>query len=170
VSESGESSQSEEELQEQQRYLLLSHRRRVFGLSLEMVRRISELAPLSPVPLAPPYVKGLMSEAGAIITVMDIGQLLGLPDARTGDGTVVLILDLPQASVGLLAEKVIDLAEIHPATISPAPPITGNDAAFFAGSCQLDGAIIDLLDDRRIAEVVLMAGVEQQTGGEAAGL
>jgi purine-binding chemotaxis protein CheW len=96
-----------------------------YALPLAAVREVLLPAPLSRVPRAPPALAGIMNHRGRVITVADLGEMLGArgkvsPDAR------LLLLDRGRRDLALRVfgvDGIRDLPEPQPA--GAALPIAG---------------------------------------------
>ncbi len=96
------------------------------------VRRVVEVVPripLRPIPHAPAFVAGLFNHGGAVVPVIDLGQLLTEKVCPPRLSTRVIVVDYPvvgqgTALLGLVAEDVTDLRLIHDEQVSvqPIPP------------------------------------------------
>jgi purine-binding chemotaxis protein CheW len=67
-----------QEIAEEQDFVTVVTAGQVFGLNLDRVRDVFMPRGLSPVPLAPPEVVGLLNLRGRIVTAVDLRRRLGL--------------------------------------------------------------------------------------------
>jgi purine-binding chemotaxis protein CheW len=91
-----------------------------FALGTEQVKSIEEMQDIIPVPLAPPYVTGLINLRGAIVAVVDLRQRLGLADIQNGRDMVILIVEHNGEDVGLIVDRVLSV-EIFEMKSQPVP-------------------------------------------------
>lgn len=99
---------------------------RVFGVPLALLVQVLENPPLAPVPLTPRSHRGLLHHARALHAVLDVAVLYGDSDpfdapepGRPGAGAppgpgprrTVLLLDAGGNGVGVVADRVLGLAE-----------------------------------------------------------
>ena len=85
---------------------------------------VLELAPcpvITPVPLAPPAVSGLVNLRGQIVTAIDLRQRLGLAPRATQDGAMAVYLTLRGAVFALVVDRIGDIVALDPAQFD-APP------------------------------------------------
>lgn len=114
------------------------------GIDAGVVQEVLREQPVTPVPLAPPEVRGLINLRGQIVTALDLGMKLGLPRAdrrmnvvvRTGPEAVSLLVDAIDDVVTLAAE---DHAPV-PSTVDPAI------AAHLVATGTLDAELLLVLD------------------------
>ena len=77
-----------------------------YGLPLATVREVVPPASMSLVPRAPEAVKGIMNLRGRVVTVVELGVLLGLKANGVSAGCKVGILDRGRRDLGLLVSEV----------------------------------------------------------------
>lgn len=99
----------------------------VFAVPVSYVREILDYAPPSALPEGPPYLLGLTDVRGRATPTLDLRVKLGLAAVPPTLSTRILVLDIPvegrQLSLGLVADRVIEVAAFTEAEIEPAPDI-----------------------------------------------
>ncbi len=99
--------------------------REVFAVPVHAVREILGLVPLCRLPDAPAQLAGLIDVRGQTVPVIDLRVRLGLPKVPPTDSTRVLVLSIDVAgrplALGLIADRVYEVAEIDRATMQPPP-------------------------------------------------
>ena len=91
------------------------------GIEVSRIQEILRAQPITPVPLAAPAIRGLMSLRGQIVPVLDLRQRLGVgPPAPELEQFNVLIRT-SDGPVSLLVDSVGDVVEIEPDAFEPAP-------------------------------------------------
>jgi purine-binding chemotaxis protein CheW len=78
----------------------------LFGFRLERVRDVFVPRGLSPVPLAPPEVAGLLNLRGRIVTAIDLRRRLGLPPRADGGAPVAVGIEERGELYGLIVDRV----------------------------------------------------------------
>jgi len=99
----------------------------VFALDAHCVREILDLVPVTDVPGARAFVGGVVNVRGKVVPLADLRVMFGMertpptPDTRI----VVVELDLggEPATVGILADKVLEVTGIAPAAVADTPRI-----------------------------------------------
>jgi len=93
-----------------------------FALGTEQVKSIEEMQDIIPVPLAPPYVTGLINLRGAIVAVVDLRLRLGLENIENGRDRVILIAEHNGEDVGLIVDRVqsVESSEMQPQSVPEA--------------------------------------------------
>jgi purine-binding chemotaxis protein CheW len=73
-----------------------------------------------PVPCTPSYVVGIVSVRGEIVTLLDLGTMLGLSSAAPERETCpALLLGLPDLRAGLVVDEVIGVERLDMNTLQP---------------------------------------------------
>lgn len=113
-----------------------------FAFHLERVRAALPLRGVTPVPLAPPHVIGVLRFRGDVVTVFSLASLLGVRGWRL-DPTVLLLVDVGGRVVAFDCEEI-------PTAIGVAARVV--DGANAAGDVLVeiplpDGATLTLIDD-----------------------
>lgn len=85
---------------------------RVYACNVTQVREVVPMPMLTRIPGAPPTVLGLINVRGAIVTVIDAGELLHKRPVERG-ASVVLVVDYGQNGVGLAVERVADVRALR---------------------------------------------------------
>lgn len=78
----------------------------VFALEPRSLKEVLEVDRLTPVPLAPSFVLGLLASGGNILPLVDIGGLLG---QETGNPTLAAVVSHRGQSLGLAIHEVLRL-------------------------------------------------------------
>jgi purine-binding chemotaxis protein CheW len=113
------------------------------GLIQEIIRDVK----VTPVPHAPPQVRGVINLRGEVTTVIDLRQVLGLPALDTTSDTQTLIVRSSGESIGLIVDRVGDICAVDSSAIVPPPPnVQMVDGRFFQGVCQRKTDIILVLE------------------------
>lgn len=128
-----------------------------YGLRLGAVTRVLPVAGLKQLPLAPPYVAGLLDLHGTPVPVIDLSRLAGAPAGQMWFDTRIILVDYPADGgarpLGLLAEHVAGVETVNPAAFSASgvegAPFLGQVAGGEGGMLQLVEAEGLLGDDVR---------------------
>lgn len=90
------------------------------------VHSVVDLGPVSPVPRAPQYVRGLTALRSAAMTVIDCALALGLPsDSADAAGRRAAVIEENGHLYALLVDEVDDVVESHTAPV-PVPGDAGS--------------------------------------------
>lgn len=142
----------------------------VFAIDAEGVREILDLVPITEVPNAPEFANGLINVRGRVVPLTDLRVTFGMertpPDSNTRIVVIEIEHDGEPAIVGILADKVYDVADIETSAIEEAPKVGMRwRADYVRGIGKRNGDFIIIPDMGRIFESefnVAVAGVPEE--------
>ena len=134
----------------------------LYGIDALRVQEIVRSRPVTPVPLAPAAVVGLMNLRGQIVTALDLRSRLGLAPDEAGSA-VVVVVQTADGAVGLAVDEIGDVVDAAGRQFE-APPDTlrGPVRALVAGACKLEGRLLLTLDLDRV--IALQPEIEAEMG------
>ena len=98
-----------------------------FALEAAIVSEILDVVPITEVPNAPQHVRGLINVRGKVVPLVDMRARFGMaPAQHTIDTRIVVIeltLDEEPSIVGLVADKVYEVARIAADSIEATPRV-----------------------------------------------
>jgi purine-binding chemotaxis protein CheW len=123
-----------------------------FCIDIGMVREIRSWSETTFLPHAQPYVKGVINLRGAVVAVIDLAARLGLGTTQEDPRNAIIIAQVENQTVGLLADHVADILPVPPEAIKPMPDVAAEEAkAFITGLVTLDdNRLLRKLDLTRI--------------------
>lgn len=92
-----------------------------YGLPSASVREIVRYRMWTPVPGAPPALPGIISQRGVILPIVELRALLNLPEHPPGRSARFAIVQHNDVTMALLAEAVLDLADIAERAVASLP-------------------------------------------------
>ena len=108
-------------------YVTLGVGDEVFAVDVAIVREILAYRPVVHLPNAPPFLVGVLDVRGCTVPVIALRLKLGLPAASITDDTRILVLEIDvegrQLVVGLLADRVFEVAEFELDALEAAPDV-----------------------------------------------
>lgn len=119
----------------------------LLGLRIDLVQEINRHVDITPVPHAPESIQGCINLRGEVVTVVNLGPLLGLPDGPDIKQARNVIVHHEDQLVGLLVEEVSDILQIVDHEILPPPAnLSGVQGRFFKGVYPTEDEIVVILD------------------------
>jgi len=76
---------------------------------------------MTPVPLAPAVIEGLINLRGQIVTAMDMRQRLGLPPRADGETAMNVVVRTEEGVVSLLVDEIGDVVEAESSSFERPP-------------------------------------------------
>jgi purine-binding chemotaxis protein CheW len=116
----------------------------LFGIEVDRVQEIVRAQPLTPVPLAPPAVRGLINLRGQIVPAIDLRRCLQITAQVDEPSNVIIRTD--DGPVSLLVDEVGEVVEVDDRRLEPAPEnLRGATRALIRGVCQLPADLLLIL-------------------------
>lgn len=147
-------------------YLCLAVGGETYAIGIDMVREILEVGRMTPLPLTPDFVRGVMNLRGAVVPVIDLKARFGSEPAVIGRRSSVIIVETDHADqdgplvVGALVDGVSEVLEIADHDIEPVPVLgTRIPREFLQGMAKAKGSILSILDAERTLERHAMAAL-----------
>jgi purine-binding chemotaxis protein CheW len=145
-------------------YLCLAVGNETYAVGIDMVREILEVGRMTPLPLTPSFVHGVMNLRGAVVPVIDLNARFGAAPAVIGRRSSVVIVETDHQDrdgplvVGVLVDGVSEVLEIAYQDIEPVPVLgTRIPREFLQGMAKAKGTLLSILDADRILEREAMA-------------
>jgi len=129
------------------------------GTDVLDVQEVIRYQELTPVPLAPAVIEGLMNLRGQIITAVDLRKRMELPARPDGEEPVNLVIHTTEGVVSLLVDQIGDVVEVDQ-DMFEAPPgtVVGVGRDLIVGAYKLDGLLLLELDVARVTSGLATAG------------
>ena len=110
-------------------FLMFSSGHERFGVRLSDVVEIQALDHYSPVPKTPQFIVGVIPWRGAILTLIDLSRLFGIPESGIADHHVCVIVEAAGRRVAVVAREIENIIGIPREQVKPAPHLPGHALA-----------------------------------------
>ena len=138
-----------------------------YAVDILKVQEIRGYDKVTPIPKAPPFLKGIVNLRGTIVPVIDLRVKFGFEAPRYDATTVMIVLRIGARVIGVVVDGVSDTLGLSASDLKPAPAMGALvDTSYLAGLAAKDGRMILLLDIERFlsgAELDLLAGAAAGT-------
>jgi purine-binding chemotaxis protein CheW len=125
----------------------------LYGVSIGLVTEIVGLQKIMQVPDVPNYIKGVINLRGKVIPLMDVRLRFGMAEKEYDDRTVVIVLQVNDAPVGLVVDGVNEVLDIPDNQIDRANSFSGSDSRnLVMGLGRLEDRVAILLDVNLLLE------------------
>ena len=125
-----------------------------FAVDVTQVQEVIRLQEMTPVPLAPRVVTGLINLRGQIVTALDLRVRLGLPPRAPGALAANVVLRLGDAAVSLVVDDIGDVLEVDQELFEPPPhTLPADTKALIRGVYKLAPQLLMLLDTARVMRI-----------------
>ncbi len=120
----------------------------LFGADVEHVMEIITNYVITPLPIVPSYIRGIINLRGQIIPILDIRLRLGKPPSEV---SCVIVLDVHGTYIGILVDGVAQMESVPRDNLLPVPE--RNAQELVSGMCSLqDGSTMLILDCELLVE------------------
>jgi purine-binding chemotaxis protein CheW len=123
-----------------------------YGVRIALVAEILKPPPLTEVPRAPRYVKGIVSVRGRLVTVIDLRRRFRLNEAAADGRTRILLVDRDEEQIGLWVDEVLQVYRLADSEIEPPNVLGGDQPAYVLGIGRPENEVLLLLDLRAVLE------------------
>ena len=118
----------------------------LFGIPVACVQTVFSIETMTPVPLAPPAIAGLLNLRGRIVTAVSLRRRLGLPPLPGGELMAIGIEHRGEA-LALVVDKAGDVVRLAPDSRIALPRHMPDARAKLTHAvCRLDDGIVSILD------------------------
>lgn len=129
----------------------------LFGLPIWAVHDVFIPQRVTPVPLAPSEVDGVLNLRGRIVTAINMRRRLGLPLRDPGEEVVAVGIDYQSEVYGLLVDEVGEVLTLEKSRLTAKPPnLDPRWGAMTDGVFQLEAELMAVLDVESI-----LAGIKE---------
>jgi len=87
-----------------------------YGIDIQKVKEINEMMPITPIPEAPSYMKGIVNLRGKIIPIIDLRERFGFSKGDGSEKGCIIVVEIQsnsgKHSTGLIVDGVSEVCEI----------------------------------------------------------
>ena len=118
-----------------------------YGVDIMAVREIKEWSNVTPLPNQPDYMRGVLNLRGVIVPILDLRCRFGQGLTAATPMHIVLIVQIAGRSIGLLADRVLDIVSFEKSQIQPVPKVVESERVdFLSGLAVTGGEMLALID------------------------
>lgn len=123
------------------------------GIEVERVQEVIRDCGITPVPTAPPSVRGLINLRGQIVTAVDLGARFGLANYR-GEGSTVLVLDAGSEPLSFVVDRSGDVVKVEESSFEKPPDtLKGEARRLIRGAYKMQKKLLLVLDVEHALEL-----------------
>ncbi len=118
-----------------------------YGVDIMAVREIKGWSSVTHLPNQPDYVRGVLNLRGVMVPIVDLRCRFGQGNTETTPMHVVIIVQIGNRQVGLLADRVLDIVSFERDQVQPVPRIdNGSRVHFLSGLVTSGETLLALVD------------------------
>jgi purine-binding chemotaxis protein CheW len=132
------------------------------GVEVRQVQEVIRYQTMTPVPLAPPMIQGLINLRGQIVTAIDLRRRLALPPRPDDQLPMNVVVRGDDGAVSLLVDGIGDVVEIEDdAYERPPETLSGTARELVTGVYKLRDRLLLILDTERAISLPASFGAAQ---------
>jgi len=144
-----------------------------YGVGIRQAKEIIEYDTVTTVPNAPAFIRGVINLRGHVVPVVDLAVKFGRTPGAVTRRSCIVVVEVRQeggaAVMGIVADRVSQVAELPASAIEPAPAFgTGIRTDWLLGLGRADKRFLLLLDTDRLLASTELADATAVTVGAAA--
>jgi purine-binding chemotaxis protein CheW len=133
----------------------------LLGIDVTRVQEVIREQAMTPVPLAPPMVHGLINLRGQIVTAIDLRCVLQLPARAAQDPRMNVIICRDEGAVSFLVDEIGDVVDVDDASFEmPPETLSANAKELIEGVYKLEEGLLLLLDTEVALQMNVRSGAE----------
>lgn len=118
-----------------------------YGVDIMAVREIKGWIDITPLPGQSEYVRGVLNLRGSIVPIVDLRCRFGQGLTKATPLHIVIIVQIDEKPIGLLADRVLDIVSLDETEIKPVPRVAQSArVSFLSGLITTDAGMIALID------------------------
>lgn len=122
-----------------------------YAIEILKVQEIIGLMPITPVPKMPDYIRGVLNLRGKIVPVMNLRLRFGLSAVEDTDETCVIVVQDGKYLMGVLVDKVSEVADIVSSQIEEVPSFgIEADTDYLAGIAKVEESVKMIVDVHKV--------------------
>ena len=151
---------------DEHQYLTFQLAGEVYGIGILSIKEILEFGELTPVPMMPDTIRGVINLRGSVVPVIDLAMRIGKVKVELTKKTCIVILEVQHeediVDIGIVVDAVNEVLEIPPAEIEPAPNFGAKIRTdFIAGMGKLQNKFVVLLNIAQVLSVEELAYISR---------
>lgn len=139
---------------------------RIYGIDVKLVQEVVRPMPMTRIPLAPSYVRGLINLRGQVATAVGLRELFSLEDKAPAE-LMNVVCRIDGSLVSLLVDEIGDVIEVSDSDYEHAPPTVPDSVRrFMSGIYKIPGKILSIIDIDEVSSYLngKVANNESQAG------
>jgi purine-binding chemotaxis protein CheW len=128
-------------------YLTFSLAAEEYAVEILRVQEIKGFSAITPLPDAPPHIKGVINLRGTVVPIIGLRERFGLPSLPYGRFTLIIVLNVGAKVVGVVVDSVNDVLDLRASDIEPPPDLGARvDTSLVRGLAKTNKRLLTLLE------------------------
>ncbi len=158
---------TEFETQDSNQFLTFMLSGETYGINILDIKEIIEYGNLTPVPMMPDFIAGVINLRGSVVPVVNLKRRFGDDASEIGKRTSIVVIEVDgddgnTSEIGIIVDIVNEVIELAESSIEPAPGFgTRLRADFIKGMGKVGEQFLILLDVDHVLSIKELAVVQQ---------
>ena len=127
---------------------------RMYGIDVSSVQEVTKAMSITPVPLAPNYIHGLINLRGQIATAIGLRELFALEQTSSGELMNVVCRE-NGTLVSLLVDSIGDVVEVGQSDYEPTPEtVSSHVGQYMQGVYKIPENLLSVLDVKKVVGIL----------------
>jgi purine-binding chemotaxis protein CheW len=137
---------------EGERFLVFNLQKESYAIPITRIKECIALTGITSVPNTPAHFKGVINLRGQMVSIVDLRLRLRMSKAENNGRTPIVILDIPDVSVGVIIDSIERVIAATPREIQPPPNVeTTVSIEYITGTIRKGERMIFILDVEQAA-------------------
>lgn len=125
-----------------------------FGVPVERVQEVMEFQEITPVPLSPAVLPGIINLRGQIITTIDLKARLELSSGDFSGQPMMIVVRTSEGPMNLVVDRIGNVIDVDPARFEkPTETLKPGVRAVTTHVCKLEDRLLLALDTEKIIQL-----------------
>lgn len=136
-----------------------------YGVDVNQVREVKNFEGATPVPCAPPYIKGVTNLRGEVVPVIDLRKRIGLNPRKENEPGIMMVIQ-DKHPVGVIVDSVIEVLTLQKKDIESGPEsLIADRSDGVIGIAKHDQDLIVMLDILKVLSTDNTANMKENIKG-----
>jgi purine-binding chemotaxis protein CheW len=118
-----------------------------YGVDIMAVREIKGWSSVTQLPSQPDYMRGVLNLRGVMVPIVDLRCRFGQGQTEESAMHVVIVVQVDAKTVGLLADRVLDIVAVEASRVQPVPQVSRNARTdYLSGLVTIEESMIALIN------------------------
>lgn len=127
---------------------------KLYGIEVSSVQEVTKTLPITAVPLAPDFIRGLINLRGQIATAIGMKELLGLK-GQSPEELMNVVCRRDGILISLLVDQIGDVIELDSQDYEPTPDtVSPHIARFMQGVFKVSDNLLSVIEVKKILELL----------------
>lgn len=141
----------------EQKWVVFQLEQNAYGIDVQSVRSIERVIPITRIPNAAPYVKGVINLRGVVTPVIDLRTRLGFEEIEGTEETRIIIATLEHGDAGFIVDRANEVVEAIDVRIEPLTDQKQEEINYLTAIAKGEDQLFSLLEPNRLFEDIVHA-------------